>query len=75
MTMNPPLSKLHPTKILILRVIEKNGPQTIQQVSDEVGVGYTGVGRALRQLWDLGLVTESFMGGKSYWRIRDERPK
>ena len=73
MTMNPPLSKLHPTKILILRVLEKNGTQTIQQVSDEVGVGYTGVGRALRQLWDLGLVTESFMGGKSYWRIRDER--
>ena len=70
MTMNPPLSKLHPTKILILRTLEKNGPQTIQQVSDEVRVGYTGVGRALRQLWDLKLVTESFRGGKSYWRIR-----
>jgi DNA-binding Lrp family transcriptional regulator len=71
--MNPPLSKLHSTKILILRVLEKNGTQTIQQVSDEVGVGYTGVGRALRQLWDLGLVTESFTSNKSYWRIRDER--
>ena len=71
--MNPPLSKLHPTKILILRVLEKNGTQTIQQVSEAVGVGYTGVARALRQLWDLGLVTQSFKGGKSYWRIRDER--
>lgn len=70
MTMNPPRSKLDPTKILILRILKKNGPQTIQQVSDEVRVGYTGVGRALRQLWDLGLVTESFKGSKSYWRIR-----
>ena len=71
-TPRPKYSKLHPTKVLILRVLKKNGPQTIRQVSDEVGVGYTGVGYALRQLWDLKLVTESFKGGKSYWRIRDE---
>ena len=70
MTTNPPLSKLHPTKILILRVLEKNGPQTIQQVSDEVGVGYAGVGRSLRQLWDFGLVTVTYKASKSYWRIR-----
>lgn len=69
--MNPPLSKLHPTKILILRVLEKNGSQTIQQVSDEVGVGYTGVARALHNLWDRKLVTVTYKaGGKSYWRIR-----
>ena len=70
MITNPRHSKLDPTKTLILRVIEKNGPQTIQQVSDEVGVGYTGVGRALRQLWDLGLVTVTYKGSKTYWRIR-----
>lgn len=71
--MNPRRSKLHPTKILILRTLEKNGSQTIQQVSDEIGVGYTGVGLALRQLWDLKLVTVTYKGNKSYWRIRDER--
>ena len=74
--MNPRRSNLGPTKILILRVLEKNGTQTVQQVSDEVGVGYTGVARALRNLWDRKLVTVTYkMGGKSYWRIRDERPK
>jgi predicted ArsR family transcriptional regulator len=74
--MNPRRSNLDPTKILILRVLEKNGTQTVQQVSDEVGVGYTGVARALRNLWDRKLVTVTYkMGGKSYWRIRDERPK
>jgi predicted ArsR family transcriptional regulator len=74
--MNPRRSNLGPTKILILRVLEKNGTQAVQQVSDEVGVGYTGVARALRQLWDRKLVTVTYKtGGKSYWRIRDERPK
>ena len=74
--MNPRRSNLDATKILILRVLEKNGTQTVQQVSDEVGVGYTGVARALRNLWDRKLVTVKYkMGGKSYWRIRDERPK
>jgi len=72
--MKPRRSNLDPTKILILRILEKNGTQTIQQVSDEVGVGYTGVGRALRNLWDRKLVTVTYKaGGKSYWRIRDER--
>ena len=71
--MNLRRSKLHPTKILILRTLEKNGSQTIQQVSDEIGVGYTGVGSALRQLWDLRLVTVTYKGSKTYWRIRDER--
>lgn len=71
--MNPRRSNLDATKILILRVLEKNGTQTIQQVSDEVRVGYTGVGRALRQLWDLKLVTVTYKGSKTYWRIRDER--
>ena len=74
--MKPRRSNLDPTKILILRILEKNGTQTIQQVSDEVVVGYTGVGRALRNLWDRKLVTVTYKaGGKSYWRIRDAQPK
>jgi predicted ArsR family transcriptional regulator len=69
--MNPTRYKLHSTKKLILRSLEKNGTQTVQQVSDEVGVGYTGVARALRNLWDRKLVTVTYKsGGKSYWRIR-----
>jgi DNA-binding transcriptional ArsR family regulator len=76
MTTNPPRSKLDPTKILILRILKKNGTQTIRQVCDEMGgLSYSAVGNALRGLWKLGLVTESFKGSKSYWRIRDERPK
>jgi DNA-binding MarR family transcriptional regulator len=61
---------MHPTKILILRFLEKNGPQTIRQVSEEIGVGYTHTGRLLRDLWKQGHVTESFKASKSYWRIR-----
>jgi DNA-binding transcriptional ArsR family regulator len=61
---------MHPTKILILRFLEKNGPQTIRQVSEEIGVGYTHAGVLLRQLYDMGLLTESFAANKSYWRIR-----
>jgi DNA-binding MarR family transcriptional regulator len=61
---------MHPTKTLILRFLEKNGPQTIRQVSEEIGVGYTHTGRLLRDLWKQGYVTESFAANKSYWRIR-----
>jgi DNA-binding transcriptional ArsR family regulator len=70
MSTNPPPSRLHPTKTLILRFLEKNGPQTIRQVSEEIGVGYTHTGVLLRQLYDMGLLTESFAANKSYWRIR-----
>jgi predicted HTH transcriptional regulator len=61
---------MHPTKTLILRFLEKNPNQTIQQVSEEVRVGYTHTGRLLRDLWKQGHVTESFTGKKSYWRVR-----
>ena len=62
---------MHPNKTLILRFLEKNGPQTIRQVSEEIGVGYTHTGRLLRDLWKQGHVTESFTGNKSFWRLRD----
>ena len=70
MTTNLPPSKLHPTKTLILRFLEKNGPQTIRQVSEEIRLSYTYTGKLLRQLHDMRLLTESFTGNKSYWRIR-----
>jgi DNA-binding transcriptional ArsR family regulator len=66
---------MHPTKILILRFLEKNGPQTIRQVSEEIRIGYTHAGVLLRQLYDMGLLTESFTGNKSYWRIRHAAKK
>ena len=70
--MNPRRSNLDPTKILILRVLEKNGTQTVQQVSDEVGVGRSNIARALHNLWDRKLVTVTYKsGGKTYWRIRE----
>jgi len=68
--MSQPPSRLHPTKILILRFLEKNGPQTIRQVSEEIRIGYTHTGVLLRQLYDMDLLTESFTANKSYWRIR-----
>ena len=71
MITNPRHSKLDPTKTLILRFLEKNGPQTIRQVSEEVGVGYIYMGRLLRDLWKQGHVTESFKGNKSFWRLRN----
>ena len=64
------IERLHPTKTLILRLL-KNGPQTIGQVSEEIRVGYTHTGKLLRKLWERGYVTESFMGNKSFWRLRD----
>ena len=62
---------MHPNKTLILRFLEKNGPQTVRQVSEEIGVSYTHTGRLLRDLWKQGHVTESFTGNKSFWRLRD----
>jgi DNA-binding MarR family transcriptional regulator len=73
--MSQPPSKLHPTKTLILRFLEKNPNQTIRQVSEEVGVGYTHTGVLLRQLHDMGLLTESFKTNRSYWRIRHATKK
>lgn len=71
--MNPNRHKLDSTKKLILRSLEKQGTQTVQQVSDEVGVGRASVARALHNLWDRKLVTVTYKpGGKSYWRIRDD---
>jgi predicted transcriptional regulator len=61
---------MHPNKTLILRFLEKNGPQTIRQVSEEIRLGYTYTGKLLRQLHSMGLLTESFTANKSYWRIR-----
>jgi len=61
---------MHPTKTLILRFLAKNPNQTIRQVSEEIGVGYTHTGVLLRQLYNSGLLTESFKASKSYWRIR-----
>jgi DNA-binding Lrp family transcriptional regulator len=66
---------MHPTKTLILRFLEKNGPQTIRQVSEEIGVGYTHAGVLLRQLHGMGLLTESFTANKSYWKIRHATKK
>lgn len=75
--MKPRRSNLGPTKILILRTLEKNGTQTVQQVCDEVGVGRASIARALHNLWDRKLVTVTYkevgVTRKTYWRIRDER--
>jgi DNA-binding MarR family transcriptional regulator len=71
MTTNLPPSRLHSNKTLILRFLEKNPNQTIQQVSEEIKLSYTHTGRLLRDLWKQDYVTESFTGNKSFWRLRD----
>jgi hypothetical protein len=65
---------MHPTKTLVLRFLERNPNQTINQVSKEVGVGYIQTGRLLRSLYKMGLLNESFIGAKSYWRIKGALP-
>jgi hypothetical protein len=65
---------MHPTKTLVLRFLERNPNQTIPQVSKEVGVGYIQTGRLLRSLYKMGLLNESFIGAKSYWRVKGAIP-
>jgi DNA-binding MarR family transcriptional regulator len=71
--LNPPRSKLGPTKILILRILENNGPQTVAQVRDAMRMSHTLINKSLNDLWQMGLVTQSFPKGllNATWRIRE----
>ena len=70
---NPRPSNLSPTKILILRVLEKDGEQTVQQICEAMGMKRATVYAALVLLRDLKLVRRSIRDGANklnYWRIR-----
>jgi DNA-binding transcriptional ArsR family regulator len=64
---------LDPTKTLILRELDEKGQRSTKQLTEVLGITHKAVGKALRQLWDMKLVTQSFKVGsrETFWRPRD----
>ncbi len=69
--MQPRKTGLDPTKLLILKALETHGMMSVEELRPLVSnLSRSSTGKALRNLWDRKLVTQSFNGNKSFWRIR-----